>query len=217
MKPQITYCPDMETLSRTAAEICLDTARESVAHRDRFTLVLAGGRSPTRLYEILAEPGYRAAMPWDKTHIFWGDERCVPRDHPDSNYRAPYERMLSKVGVPPGNIHRMPGEITPVDAAARRYEEMLREFFDIPESGEDAAVGPGSEGRFPVFDLILLGMGDDGHTASLFPDDASLEETNRWVAAVDRPTGKPQGPSLCTCSTGADASRIIQRDTRVIG
>ena len=125
------------------------------------TVALAGGSTPRRLYERLAT----CAFPWSETEIFFGDERCVPPDHPDSNYRMAGEALLSKV---PANVHRMPGETC--DAAA--YEEELRQLF-----------GAG----LPEFDLVLLGLGEDGHTASLFPGDPALEEKERWVVRVERP------------------------------
>ena len=125
------------------------------------TVALAGGSTPRRLYERLATCDF----PWPETEIFFGDERCVPPDHPDSNYRMASEALLSKV---PANVHRMPGETCDAEA----YEEELRQVF-----------GAG----LPKFDLVLLGLGEDGHTASLFPGDPALEEKQRWVVRVERP------------------------------
>jgi 6-phosphogluconolactonase len=124
------------------------------------------------LYALLADDAsWRAQLPWEKMHFFWGDERHVPPDHPDSNYCMSYEAMLSKVPIPTANIHRIKGEYPSAEQAATEYEYTLREFFPVPSS------------RFPRFDLVLLGMGQDGHTASLFPGTDALHEQRRWVVA----------------------------------
>jgi 6-phosphogluconolactonase len=119
------------------------------------------------LYEqLVAQP-----IAWQHVHVFWGDERCVPPDHPESNYRMVRETLLANIAIPPGNVHRMAGEKEPGIAAAE-YEEELKSFFQL------------ASGAFPRFDLILLGLGEDGHTASLFPGSDALEETKRLVAAT---------------------------------
>ncbi len=146
-------------------------ADQSVNSRGRFTVALAGGSTPKHLYSLLATPEFQEQIPWPRVRFFWGDERCVPPDHPESNYRMVHESLLSKVPIPVENVYRMEGEKDP-QLAALRYEETLRRFFQL--SDED----------LPRFDLILLGLGEDGHTASLFPGSHAVEETNRLVTAL---------------------------------
>ncbi|MBI4277706.1 MAG: 6-phosphogluconolactonase [Armatimonadetes bacterium] len=172
----IVICPDVATLAREVARRFAEHARRAVAARGRFMVALSGGSTPRGLYAVLAGDPYREDILWARTHVFWGDERCVPPDHPESNYGMAREVLLSRVPVPPENVYRMVGEHADPEAAAARYEAVLREVFHL-----DA-------GNVPVFDLILLGLGDDGHTASLFPGSAALREQRRLVAApfVDR-------------------------------
>jgi len=136
----------------------------------RFTVALSGGSTPRSLFSLLATT-FRDQLPWDKMFFFWGDERHVPPDHPESNYRMAYEALLSKVPVPAENVFRVPAEIPDANQAAADYEQTLRKFFQL------------SPGAFPRFDLILLGMGPDGHTASLFPGTSALQEKSRLVVA----------------------------------
>jgi len=171
MAPQseVRIAPDPEALSQMAAELLVDQVRRAVYDRGRFNLVLAGGSTPQRLYRRLAlEPG----MPtWEVVHLFWGDERPVPPDHPDSNYRAAYETLISQVVIPQPNVHRIPAELGSAEQAAQRYELELRSHFQLHPP------------RRPRFDLVLLGMGADGHTASLFPGSSALAEQTRLVVA----------------------------------
>ena len=163
----------VDDLARAAAEDFLRTVDESIAARGRFTVALSGGSTPRALYRLLAsgdEP-YHRLIPWDSVHFFWGDERHVPPDHPDSNYRMAREALLDHVPVPAVNVHRIRGEAPDAAVAAAAYEEELRGFFQ-PAPGEA-----------PRFDLVLLGLGPEGHTASLFPGSPALHETGRWVAA----------------------------------
>ena len=162
--------PDLNALVASAAEQVVTIAGAAIAARGRFAIGLSGGSTPRPLYELLASPAFASRIDWPNVHVFWGDERCVPPDHPDSNYRMARETLLDHVPLPPDNIHRMAGELDPA-AAAADYESHLRAFF----------AGDGEAG--PRFDLLLLGMGDDAHTASLFPGTAALGETERWVAA----------------------------------
>jgi len=159
-------------------------------------MVLAGGKTPQLLYEKFVMPQFAASMPWRATHLFWGDERCLPPDDPDSNYKNAYAFMISKAPIPTGNVHRIPAELAAPQEAARHYEQQLRDFFNLPQVPDaektDAAPSP----LFPSFDLILLGMGDDGHTASLFPGDDALHEESRWVVAIPRPVGSPPVPRI---------------------
>ncbi|MFW5709079.1 MAG: 6-phosphogluconolactonase [Chloroflexota bacterium] len=162
---------DLGSLSEAFAEFFTNVATEAVHNYGRFSVALAGGSTPIRLYELLAA-SYSQAVPWRKTHLFWGDERTVPPDHDDSNYRTAYETLVKHVGIPDDNVYRVHGELNPVDAAAR-YQQTLEDFFGA--------------GTLPVFDLVLLGIGDDGHTASLFPHTPALQETSRWVVANQVP------------------------------
>jgi 6-phosphogluconolactonase len=165
----LTVVADATALYRTAAVEFSRCAREAIAAHGRFCVALSGGTTPRGVYSLLAsEP--TNALPWNQIYVFFGDERHVPPDHPDSNYRMANETLFSKVPIPPQNIFRVPAELS-AEAAAEKYERSLRELFN-----------PG-ENAWPVFDLILLGLGDDGHTASLFPGTAALKETSRLVAA----------------------------------
>jgi 6-phosphogluconolactonase len=148
------------------AQQCYDAA---VADHDYFAVALAGGGTPRALYQLMAAPENALHVGWSKMHVFWGDERAVPPDHPDSNYRMAKEALLDHVSLPLSNIHRIPAEQEPAQAAVA-YEQTLRDFF-------------AKRAGIARFDLILLGMGDDGHTASLFPGTAALEETERLVVA----------------------------------
>jgi 6-phosphogluconolactonase len=159
-----------QELFEAAAEEIIRTAKQAVAERGRFTFALAGGSTPEKLYTLLATNA-RASLPWDRAFFFWGDERHVPPDHPDSNYRMAEAAMLSKIPVPPGNVLRIPTENPDAAAAAEAYEQSLRQFFGL------------EPGQVPRFDLILLGMGPDGHTASLFPETPALGERSRLVVA----------------------------------
>ncbi|HZI18436.1 MAG TPA: 6-phosphogluconolactonase [Pyrinomonadaceae bacterium] len=166
--PDIRVFDDAEAVARAAAERFAELAAESVAARGAFSVALAGGTTPRRVYELLAGEEWRGRVAWEKVHVFFGDERCVPADHADSNYRMANEALLSRVPVPIENVHRIEGR---GDAAANasRYEDELRGHF--------------AEQGAPRFDLLMLGMGDDGHTLSLFPHTAALAETSLWAAA----------------------------------
>ena len=157
-------------LARAAARHFVGRCLEAVAIRGLFTVALSGGSTPRSLYEVLADPDepFRALVPWSNIHFFWSDERHVPPDHPDSNYRMAYEAMLSHVPVSEGNIHRVSSENPDAAAAGRAYEETLVEVMKTSR---------------PQLDLILLGLGTDGHTASIFPGSEVLHEAKRLVAA----------------------------------
>lgn len=156
---------DKDRLAEAAARDFAERAAGAIATSGRFAVALAGGSTPKAAYELLATR-YADEVDWANVHVFFGDERSVPPDDADSNYRMAREALLDH--VPVGSVHRMRGELLP-DEAAMRYEEELREFF-------------GSPGSLPEFDLMQLGIGEDGHTASLFPNTPALEVTDRWVA-----------------------------------
>ena len=162
---------DARELASAVAELFVGLADAAVAARGRFTVALAGGATPNTLYELLAAD-YRGSPSWQATHVFWGDERHVPPDHQDSNFRAAFETLLRRVAVPREHVHRIRGELPNAADAAADYELTLRRAFALGETG------------VPVFDLVLLGMGTDGHTASLFPDNAALHERDRLVLAA---------------------------------
>ena len=187
--PEIRSYPSLPELSHAAAEFIVELAEATVKERNVFTLVLSGGSTPRLLYEDLARPPFSTRIDWQKTHIFWGDERCVLPNHPDSNYGLALQTLVSKVNIPPANVHRIPAEIGSANAAAEAYEETLHHFFAPSAGNEDGT-------HLPSFDLILLGLGQDGHTASLFPGDAALEEKYRWVAPVDGASASPPVPRV---------------------
>ena len=179
----IEVYPDLESLSRAAAALLVKQANLAVAARGRFSVALSGGATPRRTYELLAAPPWVDQAPWDRVHVFWGDERCVPLDDPRSNARLAKEAWLDHVPIPADQIHPLDCADDPA-AAAGQYEAQLREFF---------------AGKPPILDLVLLGLGDNGHTASLFPGTTVLAERERWAAAVspgrDRPPpGHLDGP-----------------------
>jgi len=165
--PEITVFPDKEAFYDAAVDLFINQAQESIEKQDRFTAALSGGGTPEPVYAALGAEQNRERVNWLKVHLFWGDERHVPPTDPDSNYRMVKEALLDKVPIPDENVHRVPAEMD-VRLAAFSYEEELRGFF---------------KGEWPRFNLVLLGMGVDGHTASLFPHSAGLNEENRWFIA----------------------------------
>jgi 6-phosphogluconolactonase len=169
--------PDAGHLAHAVADHFVALAREAIATNGRFAVALAGGSTPRAAYALLATDEFSSRVDWSLVHVFWGDERCVPSDHPDSNYRMGREVLFDQVSLPARNVHRMRGELEPADAAAE-YERVLRAFF-LPSEGREAE----EETRLVRFDLVLLGMGGDGHTASLFPGTAVIREQTRWVLA----------------------------------
>jgi len=171
---------DIDALSRAALDELLRIMGDAVAQRGRFAIALSGGRTPEKLYRLWAESERQnARTPWDKVHLFWGDERYVRKDDPLSNYRMTREALIAHVPIPPANVHRVPGpeEFATPEAAAEAYEADLRKFFGSAP---------------PFLDLQLLGLGVEGHTASLFPGSPALEEKTRWVMAVEAPAKPPQ-------------------------
>lgn len=163
---EVEIFPDVETLNESAASLIVKIAAEAFEAKDKFSIALAGGSTPEKLYKLLASDKFKNKIDWSKTHVFFGDERCVSPDDAESNYRMANAAMLARVPLPPQNVFRLQGEIEPEKAAAE-YEKIIKKTLG------DAA----------RFDLILLGMGDDGHTASLFPQTPALRETEKLVVA----------------------------------
>lgn len=175
MNKIVEVLTDKTDLIQRALAVVLEAAQTAIARQGRFTIALSGGSTPKPLYEAISTQN----LPWEKIHIFWGDERYVPPDHPDSNQAMARNAWLDRVNLPPGNIHPVPtDEVDPADAA-RKYEAHLQTFFQV-ESGE-----------FPTFDLVLLGIGDDGHTASLFPHTEALQVHDRLIT-VGNKDGQPR-------------------------
>src|SRR5437588_1011311 len=166
--PSVRVFDDPEQVAREAAGLFVRLSIEAVSERGSFSVALSGGTTPRRVYELLASDDYRTQVTWASVHVFFGDERTVPPDHADSNYRMANEALLSLVPIPAKNVHRMNG-VGDAAANASEYESELRAFF--------------GDGPWPRLDLVMLGMGDDGHTASLFPGSAALEEQQAWVVA----------------------------------
>ncbi len=169
---KIEICKDPEDLARHAASFIVGEAGRALGRHSRFNVALAGGSTPRAAYSLLTEEYLRFQIVWPAVHLFWSDERCVPPDHPDSNFRMAGETLISNVGIPETNVHRMRGEDDPARAAAS-YQEDLRAHF----------------GGDPVFDLVILGMGADGHTASLFPGTEALRHDDRDVTVGKAPDG----------------------------
>ena len=182
-----------EQLAHQAADWIVEQASKSST---RFALCLSGGETPKRLYELLATPAFSTRMPWDRTHCFWGDERVVPRDDPRSNYRMAREALLRHVPIPPENIHAIPTERVSPAASAAAYATELKRFYgtDMPDPSR------------PIFDVMLLGLGEDGHTASLFPGTKVLDERGAWVTSV---VGVKPEPRISLTYPALESSRVI--------
>ena len=211
--PDIQIYANAEALAEAAAEAFVRLAGESVAMQGSFSVALAGGSTPQMTYALLASEGYRERVDWEQVHVFWGDERCVPPTHMDSNYRRAYETLLGRVQLPEDHIHRIPADLEPEQAALAYEEELLTFFPSLPSDESRLRAG---------FDLALLGMGDDGHTASLFPGTPAIFETTRWTAAhyVDRlgawrvtltPALLNRSAHVLFLVSGASKSQVLQR------
>lgn len=190
---EIQTYPDATSLARAAAEHFVTLAAEAIAVRGRFAVALSGGSTPRATYTLLASDEFTARADWQHVHVFWGDERCVPPDHPESNFRLADGALLCHVPIPSGNIHRIRGELEP-EIAAQAYAAELHTFFGTP---------------WPRFDLVLLGMGNDGHTASLFPGSAALRETVRPIVAVKAHYQDRPAPRVTLTPPAINAARQV--------
>ena len=170
MTPEIRICADRQTLVATAYTLILERIQTAIAERQSCTIALSGGSTPQPLYAALA----LADLPWDRIHIFWGDERYVPASDPDSNYGMTRRVWLDLVPIPAANVHPIPTDLAQPQLAAAEYDRQILAHFGL------------AAGSIPVFDLVLLGMGDDGHTASLFPQTAALSVVDRLVTVGDK-------------------------------
>jgi 6-phosphogluconolactonase len=168
--PGVRVFADPAEVARAAARLFVDFAWQSIARHGKFTVALSGGNTPRAMFELLASQEFRGQIDWAKVHIFWSDERAVPPESPESNYGMARKELLVRVPIPQANVHRMEAEKASIGRAAHEYEEVLREHLELDERG------------FPKFHLILLGMGADGHTASLFPGNRVTLQTSRWVS-----------------------------------
>ncbi|MFQ5757382.1 MAG: 6-phosphogluconolactonase [Acidiferrobacterales bacterium] len=168
---------DRAQLSRAAAKEVVRTAAQAIDVRDRFSVALSGGSTPQYLYQLLAEPPLRQQIIWGKAEVFWGDERAVPPEHADSNYRMARDTLLCRVDSPDTQIHRMPAERKDLENAAWDYQVEIARVFGIDPDAEP-----------PRLDIVLLGLGADGHTASLFPYTEALKEETRWVVSNYAPS-----------------------------
>lgn len=171
----VTILPDADMIAATALAAWEHHASTAIVARGAFRVLLSGGSTPRRLFQLLAAAPHDS-LPWDATHLFWGDERSVGPDHPDSNFRMTRETLLDAIDLPPAQVHRLEGERGDLNGAARDYERVVSEAFDVPLDGPP-----------PAFDLVLLGLGTDAHTASLFPHTGALAERRRWFVANDVP------------------------------
>lgn len=174
MKPEIKVFENSEKLAEQLALDFQEEAKKSAKENRKFLTALSGGSTPAIFFKVLARPGFKEKIPWENIHFFWGDERCVPPDHPESNFGVTKSLLFDKIVIPAANIHRVIGEAAP-EAEAGRYAEELRQ------------IAPHAENGIPRFDWIFLGLGDDGHTASLFPDAATLQEQKKLCVTAKHP------------------------------
>ncbi len=170
-KTEVIVVADADELAARAAGVFISAARAHVEQKRRFVVALSGGSTPRGMYRLLAASPALSEVPWERTHLFWADERCVPANHPESNFGAAWRDFLHVLPLPHENIHCIRGDFPP-EEAAEAYELELRRFFQL------------GEGEFPIFDLVFLGVGKDGHTASLFPDAGAAPDESRLAMAV---------------------------------
>ncbi len=171
-KPDVQIASDPENLAHKAVQLFVSCALDAIRSHGRFYVAISGGHTPKHFFETLAVSPEAISLPWEKIHVFWVDERYVPPDSPHSNYKLAADAFLGKVRIPPGNVHRIPTDHEDISMAARAYEQTIREVFGLRDN------------EMPEFDLIILGMGVDGHTGSLFPNSYATFDVNDLVCAV---------------------------------
>lgn len=231
MSRRVVVLPTSSAVAGAAADRVVKAARNAIRRRGRFCVALSGGSTPRATYDLLASPPRIGAVDWSRVEFFWGDERAVPPDHPDSNFGAAKAHLLDHLpGIRPQASHRMPADEPDLDAAAEHYEAEIAHIFGVARGAS----------RPPAFDLIWLGMGADGHTASLFPGSTALDERRRWVVATRAPgiaawrmtvtqplinaaravlfvvTGADKAPALRSIESGSrelPAARILAKST----
>ena len=172
---ELVVCPDAFHVAQAAARRFVHAAGSFIASEGSFSVALAGGNTPRGLYRQLASSEFRSQVDWQKIHLFWGDERAVPVDQPDSNFRMAQCELLGHIPIPPVNVHRMEADRPELEAAIQQYERLLQRYLRLDSRG------------FPRFHFIILGIGRDGHTASLFPESPELHEASRWVTTTVSP------------------------------
>jgi 6-phosphogluconolactonase len=192
---RIDISADPAALAQRVAQWIVDLA---CASQGQFAIALSGGSTPRRFYQLLSAAPLRDQMPWQRVHLFWGDERFVPWGSPDSNYGMVREAMIAHVPIPPENVHGIPFAATPIEAA-RDYERTLKLYY-----GSDTL-----DPARPLFDIVLLGMGADGHTASLFPGKPALQERLRWSVEVPEPGLSPIVPRITLTFPALDSARSV--------
>ena len=168
--PGVLVCADGQALARAAARLFVEAAWQAIAKDKKFCVALSGGKTPAAFFRILATPEYRAQVDWQRVHLFWGDERPVPPESEESNYGMARRELIIRVGIPSANVHRMHAEDENIGHAAQAYEDTMRRVLPRTDHG------------FPRFHLIFLGVGPEGHTASIFPGVRGLRDTSRWVS-----------------------------------
>jgi 6-phosphogluconolactonase len=197
LRPEVSVFPDLEGAATALAARVVEVARGSVNRGGRFSIAISGGKSPVPLFDLLGGE-FRSRLPWPRTHVFWVDERAVPPDDARSNYGLALRTLLRSTPLEPDHVHRIHAEADPLKAAADAYERELREYF-----GPELAVKSGT------FDLVLLGMGAEGHTASLFPGSPALEERDRWVDPVPAPPAEPPVPRVTLTLPALNRAREV--------
>ncbi len=194
MNPDVRIFENLETLSQAAAGLFIQASAQACTERGRFLAALSGGTSPLKLYQLLAESPYREQVDWPRVHIFWGDERCVPVEDLENSYRQAHDVLLGRVPIPSENIHRIHSELDP-EAAAADYARLLKDFAAPPLD-------------WPRFDLVLLGMGNDGHIASLFPG-SEVDAPGATMAVTGQYQDRPARRVTLTAAVFNAARRII--------
>ena len=210
MPPDVRILTNIDAIAKRAAQDFVQSATQAVSEKGSFTVALSGGSTPKTLYSLLADDAaLRSQIPWDKMYVYFGDERSVGPDHPDSNFRMATETMLSKVPIKPDQVFRIKGEYKDTEKAAQEYEQALRASFKI------------ADGKVPRFDLVFLGIGSEGHTASLFPGTKALHETKRlavrnWVGKLYTNRVTLTAPAINNAArvifmvTGADKALVLK-------